>query len=199
MVTAMRRMRGAVAGLVTVAVLVAGCDSGTPSAAPPTSSAPTSAPPPLTSPPPATSPAVPTYTPPPSRGVTRPPGLGHISSNICAFASISAQGFIGAWSSGLVAYVQDGEKVPDFQWQDAARVLPSRSFSDGVKNARTGFQQAGVPANHPVFSDLSELEAAMREGIAVAKAKDETKVMAVYFRLRTADDHLTESCGALED
>jgi hypothetical protein len=102
-----------------------------------------------------------------------------------------------AWYSAFAAYGERGDPVPEFQWADGQRVLPG--FLGGVSKARAALQAAGVPGSYAAYRDLADLDTAMRTGIAVARAKDDSRVLGVYFALKTAHDHLLESCGALEN
>jgi hypothetical protein len=140
--------------------------------------------------------ATPTYTSPPSRGLTRPAGLGPVPGSACDPAATDAHFFEVAWYTGYAGKVEAGEPVPDFRWAEGPRVLPS--FRRGVATSRTRLVNAGVPAGFAVFGDLADLDAAMREGVDVARAKDDSRVLPVYFRAKAARDHLIESCGVLE-
>jgi hypothetical protein len=190
----------AVVPVVAVLALAAGCDStpsghaaGTPAATTPaTTPATTAAGTTDTS----TVPAIPSFTPPPRRHLSRPPGVGRVPGSACDPASIAVHFFIAAWYSGVASYAVRGESVPDFQWADAARVLPG--FRSGVARSRVRLLAAGVPRGFVVFQDLADADGAVREGVAAAKAKDDSKVLPVYFTARTAEKHLVESCSVLE-
>ena len=100
------------------------------------------------------------------------------------------------WYGSFASYAEDGRQVPGFQWRGAEQSL--RTFLDGTGKARAALQAAGVPTSYPAYRDLTELDGAMRAGIAVVRARDDSKVLPVYFALKTAHDHLLESCSALE-
>lgn len=188
-----------VAGMLVVAVLAAGCSEGSDrpqaqhSTGSPSTPASSSA-----SPTPTPTSLVPSYTPPASRVVPRPTAVATLPPDTCALASTAGQAVISGWESGPVSYVREGEKVPDSQWAELVQILPSPSLFNGLTTTRTRLNQAGVPPTHVVNQDLADLEAAMRAAIAVAKAKDDSRVIPVYFQLRTAHDRFTESCGVLE-
>jgi hypothetical protein len=186
--------------LLALLALVSGCDSTADSQAggSPTGTTPATAPvttPPSTADTP-TAPPIPTYTSPPSRNLERPPGFGRVPGSACDPATTAAHFFAASWAANAVSYVQRGAPVPAFQWADAARVLPG--YRDGVAKSRSALLAAGVPRGFVVFQDLADADAAMREGIAAAKARADSRVLAVYIKVRTAHEHLVESCGALE-
>jgi hypothetical protein len=119
-----------------------------------------------------------------------------IPESTCDDATSDAHFFEVAWFSGYAAYAERGEQVPDFQWSTGQTALPR--FLRGESKARAALMAVGVPGTFPVYRDLSDLYNAIRQGIAVTKARDDSKVLEVYFNAKTADDHLVESCGALE-
>jgi hypothetical protein len=180
---------------VSAAVLaaLAGCGS-TPPAAAPSSTPPTATATPDTASP--TASPIPSYTRPPSRGLTRPPGVRPVSGTPCDPASTDAHFYEVAWFSGFASYASQGRTVPDFQWAGAAGDL--KEYLGGAPKARAALQAAGVPAGYLAFKDLADLDAAMRQGITVAGAREDDRVLPVYFAVRTAHDRLIESCGALE-
>jgi hypothetical protein len=199
MLTVMSRSRGAsvfrtAASAAALMALLAGCtDKPAPVPSPtPTTAAPTT---PDSTPTDTGTPA-PSFTPPAPRGVTRPPGLGPVKGSTCDQAISDAHFYEVGWYSAYASYAEDGKPVPDIQWADGARVLPT--FLSGVGTTRAALQAAGVPSSFIAYRDLAELDGAMRGGVTVAKARDETKLLAVYFAVRTAQAHLVESCGALE-
>lgn len=179
------------------AVLLAGCSNSpepqpsSSSSAPSTTTAPTTTEPPTTS-------ATPTYTPPASRGVTRPAGVRPVKDVPCSRAVSDAQFYAAGWFGSIASFVTKGEPVPDFGWTDAAKALPKISGAGGVAMARAKLAADGVPTSYLAFKDLADLESAMRTGDNAAKARDESKALDVYFAVLTAKDHLVESCGALE-
>jgi hypothetical protein len=206
----MRRRRG-VSGLglavpaVALLALAGGCDSapasqagGPPGGSTPAASSAAAAPGATPSGPAATStPApIPSYTAPPGRSLARPPGVGRVSGSACDAALSDEHFYEVAWFSGYASYVQAGDPVPSSQWATGPRVLPA--FLGGVPKSRAALQSAGVPRGYPAYRDLADLDAAMRAGIAAAKARTDATVLPVYFRLKTAHDHLLESCGVLE-
>jgi len=184
-----------IASVAALVAALAGCRS-TPDPAgttPPTSTVATTPPPTTTSP---TATPIPTYTPPPGRGVKRPPGVAPVKGIPCDPASSDAHFYEVAWFSSFASYAADGKPVPDFQWAGAQGDLSV--YLSGTGKARAALQAAGVPASYPAYRDLSDLDAAMRQGINVARTRAESKVLTVYFAVKTAHDHLIESCGALE-
>jgi hypothetical protein len=165
----------------------------TPAAAPvPTRSGPPSGPPSS----PAGTAALPSYTPPPARHLERPAGIGRVPGSACDPATTAGHFFAASWAANAVSYVRRGAPVPAVQWADAARVLPV--YRDGVARSRSALRAAGVPAGFVVFRDLADADAGMREGIAAARSKADSRVLPVYIKVVTAVDHLVESCGVLE-
>ncbi len=183
------------AGAVAVLALAGGCTSTPPSqgTGTPTVTTPSSTPSTVAT---TTAPAIPTYTPPPGRGLTRPPGVAPVRGAPCDPAVTDEHFYEVGWYGSFASYGENGEQVPDSQWQGAEQNL--QTFLDGTGKARAALRAAGVPTSYPAYRDLTELDRAMREGIAVVRARDDSKVLPVYFALKTAHDHLLESCSALE-
>jgi hypothetical protein len=200
MLAVMSRCRGAsgirtAASVAILTAVLAGCgDNPTPQATSTTSPATAVTTPPTTDTPTAT--PIPTYTPPPSRGLKRPPGVAPVAGIPCDPASSDAHFYEVAWFSSFASYAAEGKPVPDYQWAGASGDLSV--YLSGTPKARSALLAAGVPTSYVAYRDLADLDAAMREGIAVAKARDESRVLSVYFKVKTAHDHLIESCGALE-
>jgi hypothetical protein len=149
------------------------------------------APPSTTAP---TTPA-PTYTKPPARGLKRPAGLAPLSDIPCEFATSDAQFFQLAWYDA-VKRVTQGDPVPASTWTALVNTLGT--YRGGIGEARTKLKSDGVPTSFIVYRDLNELDTAMRSGIDVARKRDESKVTQIYYAVKTAQDHLVESCGVLE-
>src|SRR5215468_11168122 len=158
------------AGVVAVLALAGGC-TGTPApqatgtprpTTPPASTAVTSTVPPSTAPP------IPSYAPPPSRGLTRPPGVAPVRGVPCDPAVTDEHFYEVGWYGSFASYAEDGDPVPDSQWQGAEQNL--QTFLDGTGKARAALRSAGVPTSYPAYRDLTELDRAMRAGIAVVRA-----------------------------
>jgi len=147
---------------------------------------------------PATSAAAPSasYTKPPSRNLTRPAGVAPISGSTCTYAQGDIHIFAASWASNQVKWVQRGQKVPDDTWAETVSV--TEGYHEGMAMTRSRLKDAKVPESFAVYSDLADADAAISEAVAAAKAKDDSTVLAVYAKARTAEDHLTESCSALE-
>lgn len=183
--------------VISTAVLLAGC-SGSPDPQPSGStSAPSSTAPVTTSPTVApTTPAIPTYTPPPSRNLRRPAGVAPVKDTPCAFAVNDAQFYQRQYQGDLATAAQSGQPVAAADWADAVRGLSS--IHGGTAQARAALKADGVPTSYVAYKDLADLDRAMAAGLQVAKNKDDSKVLQVYFDLQTAMAHTIESCGALE-
>lgn len=195
----MRRVRQTGSAVtVALALMLAACGGDSEPRGESTDSSPSAKPTPTeTTAPPSSEPsAVPSYTPPPSRTIPRPPGLPALGGDVCGSVAIQMHGAVGAWYSAAASYAEDGNPVPADEFASSVRVMPS--FLKGPRTTRTELQAAGVPAGFVVFQDLTEAERAIQQSVTVAQASDDSKVMAVYFRIQTANDRLVESCGVLE-
>ncbi|MFB9406553.1 hypothetical protein [Dactylosporangium matsuzakiense] len=137
------------------------------------------------------------YTKPPSRNITRPPGVGTVSGSACTYALSSIHIFAASWASNQVSVVQRGQPVPDDVWADTLRV--TADYQTGIATTRSRLKDAHIPETFPAYSDLADADAAITAAIAAAKAKDSAPVMTIYNKALTAEDHLVESCGALQD
>ncbi|GAA3283516.1 hypothetical protein Dvina_38505 [Dactylosporangium vinaceum] len=191
-------LRSAAVATVVIALAAACSDEPAPQTAP--SAGVTS-----TQPAPALSPATPSasaaaspsgYTKPPSRNLTRPAGVAPISGSTCTYAQGDIHIFAASWASNQVKWVQRGQKVPDDTWAETVSV--TEGYHGGIATTRSRLKDAKVPESFVVYSDLADADAAISEAVAAAKAKDDSKVLAVYAKARTAEDHLTESCSALQ-
>jgi hypothetical protein len=136
------------------------------------------------------------YTKPPSRNLTRPPGVAPIPAPTCTDAQIDIHIFGASWSANQVKPVTAGRPVPDAVWAETARV--TGGYHTGIAKSRSRLRTAGVPASFVVFRDLDDADAAISEAVEAANAKDDSKVISIYVKARTAEDHLVESCAALE-
>jgi hypothetical protein len=184
------------ASVAVLAAVLAGCRGDPSTQASPTTTPPTTA---VTTPPTTDTPTatpIPSYTPPPGRGLKRPPGVAPVKGTPCEPALADEHIYEVSWYGSFATYAEDGERVPDFQWTGADKDL--QRFRGGIGVSRAALRAAGVPTVYAAYRDLAELDAAMRDGIAVTRARDEDKVLSVFFRLKTAHDHLLESCSALE-
>jgi hypothetical protein len=128
--------------------------------------------------------------------VKRPAGVKPVSDLPCEFATSDAQFFQLAWYSAAAKYAESGDPVPASGWPSLVKTLPT--YRQGVTEARADLQADGVPSSYIAYADLRELDAAMVAGINAARKRDESKVLNVYYAVKTAQDHLVESCGALE-
>ncbi|MFI5913168.1 hypothetical protein [Dactylosporangium sp. NPDC051541] len=137
-----------------------------------------------------------TYTKPPSRNLTRPAGVAPISGSTCTYAQGDIHIFAASWASNQVKWVQRGQKVPDDTWAETASV--TEGYHGGIAMTRSRLKDAKVPESFVIYSDLADADAAISAAVAAAKAKDDSTVLAVYAKARTAEDHLTESCSALQ-
>ncbi|GAA3265256.1 hypothetical protein Dvina_16595 [Dactylosporangium vinaceum] len=136
------------------------------------------------------------YTKPPSRNLTRPAGLAPVPDSTCSYAQSSIHIFAASWASNQVKYVQRGQPVPDDTWADTARL--TGDYQQGITTTRSRLKDAHVPETYIVYSDLADADAAITAAITAAKAKDDTQVMPIYTKALTAEDHIVESCSALE-
>jgi hypothetical protein len=137
----------------------------------------------------------PTYTKPPSRNLTRPPGVAPLGGTPCSFALGAIHIFAASWAANQVGPVMQGRKVADSEWTEAAGLLGG--YHDGIENTRSRMKDAHVPQSFAVFSDLADADTAISEAVEAAKAKDESNVMSIFVKSLAAEDHLVESCGAL--
>jgi hypothetical protein len=119
-----------------------------------------------------------------------------VSDLPCEFATSDAQFYQLAFYGDLAIYVERGDPVPAGKWQSAANGLGK--FRGGIAEARANLRADGVPTSYIAYADLNELDRAMLSGISAARKRDESQVLHVYFAVKTAQDHLVESCGALE-
>ncbi|WP_433220623.1 hypothetical protein ACQP00_18340 [Dactylosporangium sp. CS-047395] len=140
--------------------------------------------------------AAPSYTKPPSRSLTRPAGVAAIPGSACSTALSDIHIFAASWAANQVKYVARGQQVPDDVWAETAQVTDN--YHQGIGITRGDIKAAKVPESFPVYGDLADADAAITEAVAAAKAKDSSNVMSIYFKARTAEDHLVESCSALE-
>ncbi|MFB9239662.1 hypothetical protein ACFFWC_29725 [Plantactinospora siamensis] len=191
----------AVAGAAMVLALAAACsDPAHPPTAAPTTAGVTNTAPTDSSNAPATpeasTPPSPTYTKPPSRNLHRPPGVAKLSGSVCAYGESAIQFFATSWAASQVQPVTEGRPVRDSVWAEAVEVLGT--YHTGIAKTRSKLQAAGVPKSFVVYQDLADADAAIAEGIAAARAKDDSKVIPIYLKSRTAEDHIVESCSVLE-
>ncbi|WP_433041155.1 hypothetical protein [Dactylosporangium sp. CS-033363] len=186
----------ATVGAAAVLTVATACSGSHPTAEgttpPPASTAPTAAP---STAGPSPTPAA-SYTKPPPRNLTRPPGVGTISGSTCTYAVSSIHIFAASWASNQVSVVQRGRQVPDDVWAETARVTDD--YHTGIATTRSRLKDAHIPESFPLYADLADADAAITEAITAAQAKDSSQVMPIYFKALTAEDHLVESCSALE-
>jgi hypothetical protein len=145
---------------------------------------------------PSASPAT-SYTKPPTRNLTRPPGVAPISGSACTYALTSIHIFAASWAANQVKHVNAGQPVPDDVWADTARLTDD--YHGGITTTRSRLKDAHIPESFPVYGDLADADAAISEAVAAAKAKDNSQVMPIYLKALAAEDHLVESCSALQE
>ena len=75
-------------------------------------------------------------------------------------------------------------------------VLPD--YEQDLVEQAVAFDEEGVPADHPVRADLAELQAALAEAVAVARARDTSRVLPVYDRMQYAEELFGQSCTPIE-
>lgn len=191
---------GPAVGLVVALAVVAGCsgDGGATAGASSTSTAAvttTTTAPSATPPAPTTSRRTaytPTAPPVPPRDIPLPAGAPY-GGNLCTLSGDTA---VGVWYLRLVNQLERGESIRPEDWEGAVAALPD--YQQDLVEQAVAFDEEAVPPAHPVRADLAELQAALAEAVAVAQARDSSRVLAVYDRMQYAEALFGQSCTPIE-